>query len=131
MHTSKHSIQQHYRNDLIDEINSLAIQEDNYKYRMYKTFNPDLKPVDLCNTPIKFIRLRLGSHHMPIETGRWRRIPRIQRLCQTCGIVGDEVHYIYDCPDIDRYETPDIPNLHELDKYSKLDILIRNLDFYL
>ena len=128
MYISKKSIKQHYSNSLTQEIERLATH-DNYKYEMYKKFNPGLEPVNLYNTPLRFIRLRLGSHYMPVETGRWKRIPREQRLCPSCSTLGDEYHYIYDCPDINR--SPDIPALHELSSYNKLEFLLDNIDSYL
>ena len=42
-------------------------------------------------------RLRLGSHRLKIETGRWSRIPVEQRLCP-CGQVQSEIHVILECP---------------------------------
>jgi len=46
---------------------------------------------------LRAIRLRLSSHRLPIETGRWSRIPRDQRFC-SCGMVQTEVHLICLCP---------------------------------
>ena len=42
-------------------------------------------------------RLRLSSHSLAIETGRWSRIPRDKRLC-SCGAVPTEEHVICFCP---------------------------------
>jgi len=35
-------------------------------------------------------RLRLSSHKLAIETGRWSRIPREDRLCPCCVIQTEE-----------------------------------------
>jgi len=43
-----------------------------------------------------FTRLRLVSHKLRIETGRWARIPREQRLC-SCGDIQTEEHVICHC----------------------------------
>ena len=51
-------------------------------------------------TEIRHVRFRLGSHFLPIETGRWNRTPRNERLCSTCGVLGDENHVIYSCSQI-------------------------------
>ena len=45
---------------------------------------------------IAFTRLRLSSHRLKIETGRWSRIPKEQRICQ-CGDVQIEQHVLLDC----------------------------------
>jgi hypothetical protein len=131
LHKSKDEIQQHYANKLISEVNDLAASNDNYKFRLYKLFNPDLKPLDLRNVPYKFPRLRLSAHRMPIETGRWRRLKREERTCVSCETLGDEEHYIYTCPEIDRTDLTDIPPFHELEHYNKLYILIERIDDYL
>ena len=42
-------------------------------------------------------RLRLGSHSLRVETGRWSRTPRENRLC-ICDNVQDEIHVLLHCP---------------------------------
>ena len=42
---------------------------------------------------IVFTRLRLSSHRLRVETGRWCRIPRQNRLCP-CGTLQDEEHVL-------------------------------------
>ena len=39
-------------------------------------------------------KFRISAHTFPIEKGRWRSIPRDQRLCPLC-LIGDEKHYIF------------------------------------
>ena len=78
------------------------------KRQVYKLMNPTLDPPSyLCtkNIPerdrIATPRLRLVSHSLKIETGRWARIPRDNRLC-TCGpSVQDEKHVLLTCPHTD------------------------------
>ena len=45
-------------------------------------------------------RLRLSSHRLAIETGRWSgptRIPLDERRCQICDKLEDEYHFILEC----------------------------------
>ena len=43
-------------------------------------------------------RLRLGSHYLKIETGRWSRIPLENRMC-TCNFdIQTEEHVLLMCP---------------------------------
>ena len=46
-----------------------------------------------------FTRLRLMSHNLKIETGRWSRIPRENRVCHCDRLhVQNEKHVLLDCP---------------------------------
>ena len=75
------------------------------KSKIYKTINPELitHPVYHSRqlTPeayrISFTRLRLTSHNLRSETGRWSRLPVDRRLCP-CGGIQDEEHIITSCP---------------------------------
>ena len=51
-------------------------------------------------------RIRLSSHNLAIERGRWNRTPREERKC-SCDAVQDEQHISDQCPN-----TQDIRNLH-------------------
>ena len=45
-------------------------------------------------------RLRVSSHRLQIEAGRWHKpnkIPRENRTCVTCNILEDEYHFILEC----------------------------------
>ncbi|KAK6196333.1 hypothetical protein SNE40_001576 [Patella caerulea] len=70
----------------------------------YKIFKNDFKlePYfnNLTNINILILsRFRLGSHRLPIESGRWNKTPRNERLCHVCDSadIGDEFHYILKC----------------------------------
>ena len=47
---------------------------------------------------IAYSRFRTGSHRLKIETGRWSRQPREERLCGCLlGAVQDEKHFLEAC----------------------------------
>ena len=50
--------------------------------------------VDKTRALIKF---RTGNHRLPIETGRYKKIPIEKRKCRFCNTVGDEFHYVLEC----------------------------------
>ena len=125
----KNDIKEHFQNQLLAEVKETAETSENYKYFIYRQFNPELKA--LSTTHRNLSRLRLSSHNMPIETGRWSRTIRENRLCQTCKVVGDEPHYIYNCCEIDRTGLEDIPSLDNLPNYKKLHLLMERLEKYL
>ena len=43
-------------------------------------------------------RLRLSSHKLMIERGRWLNILSKDRLCTLCNKLEDEFHVICECP---------------------------------
>ena len=75
----------------------------------YITYRSEMNP-ELCVHPmyknlsvaeherIVATRIRLSSHNLAIEKGRWSRIPRERRLC-SCGQVQTENHILSECPD--------------------------------
>ena len=77
------------------------------KFNMYKdklNMSMSLHPVYITNTFIpdhlreSFSRVRLMSHNLKIETGRWSRIPRELRVCQCNNTnVQSETHVLIDC----------------------------------
>ena len=75
------------------------------KRALYYKMNPELKSPDLYKNDnlkefqrIEVSRFRLSSHNLKIETGRWGRLERDDRIC-SCNIGGvqDEEHVISVC----------------------------------
>ena len=85
--------------DILNAVRS----SDSTRRSSYRILNPDLdvSPVyggiviPECNR-IAFTRMRLGSHHLRYETGRWARIPAHERMC-SCGAVQTEKHVLLEC----------------------------------
>ena len=72
----------------------------------YLSLNPRLEvhPIytDCCTTipdylRITFTRFRISSHMLRVETGRWSRTPREDRLCQ-CGLDIQNEGHVFVCP---------------------------------
>ena len=71
-----------------------------YIYKLFKTSSGFENY--LTKVPFKLrkylIQIRTRNHRLPIEKGRWRRIPRENRKCHLCSQdIGDEFHYILSC----------------------------------
>ena len=129
---SAKAVKMDHLNQTKEKITNLSRSGDHYKFQIYCDFNPELNPADLTKSySYAFSRLKLSSHTMPVELLRWNRISREIRLCNVCGVVGDERHYIYDCPTINREDLNDIPELNELASYQKLPKLLKVLNAYL
>ena len=69
----------------------------------YRNMNPslDLHPVYASNLAehrrLAFTRIRLSSHHLTYERGRWSRTPPEDRRC-LCGETQTDVHVLLLCP---------------------------------
>ena len=124
-----------YVNKLLENENPVAAERDKLtqrvegsertKPKLYKTsMNPELDVHEVysekSNIPeyqrVAFTRLRLGSHNLMIERGRWSRIPTEDRKC-VCGAVQTEQHVLGECPlsqdtriasQIDSFHIPDL-----------------------
>ena len=82
-----------------------AIMNSTSTHRVtYRELNPELVKCEIYNstanipeyTRISCTRMRLSSHYLRIETGRWSRIPRENRLC-ICGQIQTEQHVLMEC----------------------------------
>ncbi len=68
--------------------------------------NPEVTRHPMYNTSsvpeyarVSFTRLRLSSHYLRVETGRWARLTREQRVCRCDKMsVQDEAHILLHCP---------------------------------
>ena len=95
-----------YLNKMKAVIRQKASSGSHYKYNMYLLVNPTLVPSvfinDMNSISWKITKFRVGGHYLPIETGRWSRKLRHERLCPSCGTLGDEAHVLFSCSDVDR-----------------------------
>ena len=116
-YSSKEDIVREFREQLRERIRHKA-NSGHYKYTIYTRINPDLNPSHLINslhpTSLLMVRFRLGSHNFPIETGRWIRRPRPERLCGACGELGDEEHVLFRCSLVRRDDLSVEGNLSEI-----------------
>ena len=55
----------------------------------------------MCNLAIRerssIAKLYCCNLPLEVETGRYRNVPREQRLCHNCIVVEDEVHFLTEC----------------------------------
>ena len=87
-----------------------TLMSNKTNYLTYKYINPTLSLHNVYSRCTDFIpeylrllftRMRLSSHRLKIETGRWARLPRERRLC-VCGAAQDERHVLSFCPQVDH-----------------------------
>ena len=60
------------------------------------------------------MKFRCSSHKLPIETGRRFGIDREERICKDCdmNVLGDEYHFIVECPKSNIIRKKCIPNFY-------------------
>jgi hypothetical protein len=103
-----------------------------YKYWVYLQMNPNLVKSPFLNridiTGKCITKFRAGSHLLKIETGRWSRTLRGDRLCTHCNVLGDEHHAVFNCDLIYRDDLADIPtSLSSLWEYSRVNVLFERM----
>jgi hypothetical protein len=83
-----------------------SLQNQEGKLSFYKTlkkafgFERYLSDITDPNHRSAFTRIRISCHKLPIEVGRYQRIPRDQRICTQCTLKtpGTEIHVLTSCP---------------------------------
>lgn len=79
--------------------------EDSSRANFYKTFatfqfQPYLEAFNIYKFSQAISKLRVSSHRLAIESGRWARpnsIPINERKCSICLVLEDEFHFILEC----------------------------------
>ena len=67
------------------------VKKNNYFEKYLDTLNKESREI--------VSRFRLSNHLLPIETLRYQKIPREERICPICDLnkIGDEMHYLIEC----------------------------------
>ena len=94
------SVADHIKEGL-QKLNYSITNKDGTRAETYRYMNPTLTIHPLYtkhdfipdSLRISFTRLRLSSHKLRIELGRWSHIQRSDRVCE-CGILQDEKHIL-------------------------------------
>ena len=62
-------------------------------------FESYLDLIKNVKTRVAVTKMRISCHLLPIESGRYKKIPRVERLCPLCNSsqIGDAFHYLLKC----------------------------------
>ena len=79
--------------------------DDSSRANFYKTvtqfqFQPYLENINVFKYMQAFSKLRMSSHRLAVESGRWARPARIpihERTCTNCEVLEDEYHFVIEC----------------------------------
>ena len=85
------------------------------------------------------VKLRISNHKLNIETGRYDKISRCDRICPVCGLnIEDEIHFLFHCPKYssirdDFFNKIDnrIPNYKHIPISTLIIQLMNATDYYL
>ena len=83
------------------------------------------------------VKLRVSDHQLMIEKGRRHRpqLARHERLCEECGVLGDEIHFLTVCLKFNNqrrilYQIVNnaVPNFENIDSLAKFIFLLSQED---
>jgi hypothetical protein len=113
--------------------------DDSSKLFLYSKLKTDIKLEDylkltkMFNNRHLLTKFRTSDHPLEIELGtyRYKKNPRHQRLCKTCQVLDDEIHFFLQCRinnnlrnvlinKIKKYHA----NFDQLDFFSQLKIIL-------
>ena len=72
----------------------MPIKFASFDFKLY------LNVINISKYRESFTRLRVSSHRLEVEVGRWAKpnsIPFDNRLCRQCGVLEDEYHFLIEC----------------------------------
>ena len=77
-------------------INQLSLYSEVKNEVRFQSYLDLIKNV---KTTVAETKMRISCHLLPIESGRYKKIPRVERLCPLCNRseIGDEFHYLLKC----------------------------------
>ena len=96
----RNKLEDHFKEKFRKEIGNSS------RLALYSSIKDDFKEEEQYVSDVKYYEYRsavakfkISAHTFPIEKGRWRSVPRDQRLCPLClgNLIGDEKHYIFHC----------------------------------
>lgn len=94
-------LQTEFKRDLQDCITIDALGREKTSF-LYKFF-PHAREMFLLGSATTqlvtaVLQLLCSGHHFRVETDRWERIPREQRICRSCDVTEDEMHALFEGP---------------------------------
>ena len=85
-------------------------------YRLFKDYFGMEVYFDILDNKnvVVLCRFRTANHKLPIEIRRWNNTNRNNRICTHCNKneLGDEFHYILDCPFFEQDRNIYIPKYY-------------------
>lgn len=89
-----------YRNKFKEKLSSYSDESKLFLYSKLKSsigLEKYLSELTSFKNRQILTKFRTSDHCLQIETGRYKNIPRQQRLCNICKVVEDECHFLLNC----------------------------------
>ena len=85
------------------------------------------------------MKLGISNHELNIETGRYNKISRCDRICPVCSVdIEDEIHFLFDCAKYSSIRDAffnkianRIPNYEHIPISTLIIQLMNSTDYYL
>ena len=117
-------------------------QKLSFYYTIKKTFGPSAYLVLTRKNASRkaLVNLRISSHKLLIETGRYDNIPRNERVSNVCNrkTIEDEIHILLDCPSYSSLRDmsfskiePSLPLTRLLVKETLLSHIMNSTDYFI
>ena len=78
-------------------VEKLSNSDENSKLFLYNKLKNEIKLEDylstLKNSRKILTKFRISDHNLEIEIGRYKKVPRKQRICKACKVLDDEKHF--------------------------------------
>jgi len=95
----KRRVDDQYIQKLYEDINSSS-RAKTYKLFANLKFQPYLDILTITKYRKATSRLKMSSHRLQVESGRWHKpasIPISERKCTICNKLEDEYHFMFEC----------------------------------
>ena len=96
--STKRVVKEKYDQIILEKLSNLV---ENSKPFLYNKLKNEIKLEDYLSTLNNFnsrkilTKFRISDHKLKIEIGRYKKVPREQRMCKACKVLDDEKHF---CP---------------------------------
>ena len=96
----KSTVHEYYKNLSTNKLSNLDESSKLYIYSKLKTsFQLEDYLINLKNFNSRQLltKFRISDHNLEIELGRYKKVPRNQRICTVCYVLEDEKHFFLYC----------------------------------
>jgi hypothetical protein len=98
--STKRVVKEKYDQIILEKLSNL---DENSKLFLYNKRKNEIKLEDYLSTLDNFnsrkilTKFRISDHKLEKEIGRYKKVPREQRICKACKVLDDEKHFFLHC----------------------------------